>query len=198
MEMQTTKIGEAEFEHDFSPKDPKEFRFQVERGKMLRMVNSSQKAEVRFVAADMPEAHEMVVGMMALVAQAQRRMISDRTKAAPAADKVRGQRLGNPKGHTIPANDATRARGSAANAAKAQASADRLQPVLLELGHLSAKATAGELTNRRFTAPGSEAARRGRGFPDGVFLSAFQRCQLPRRLILCCRNRQQERRGFSL
>jgi DNA invertase Pin-like site-specific DNA recombinase len=39
-----------------------------------------QKAGVRFVAADMPEANEMVVGIMALVAQAERRMISERTK----------------------------------------------------------------------------------------------------------------------
>jgi DNA invertase Pin-like site-specific DNA recombinase len=39
-----------------------------------------QKAGVKFVAADMPEANEMVVGIMALVAQAERRMISERTK----------------------------------------------------------------------------------------------------------------------
>jgi DNA invertase Pin-like site-specific DNA recombinase len=41
-----------------------------------------QKAGVRFVAADMPEANEMVVGIMAVVAQAERKMISERTKAA--------------------------------------------------------------------------------------------------------------------
>jgi len=38
-----------------------------------------QKAGVQFVAADMPEANEMVVGLMAVVAQAERKMISDRT-----------------------------------------------------------------------------------------------------------------------
>ena len=43
-----------------------------------------QKAGVKFVAADMPEANEMVVGIMALVAQAERRMITERTKAALA------------------------------------------------------------------------------------------------------------------
>ena len=46
-----------------------------------------QKANVKFVAADMPEANEMVVGMMALVAQAERRMISERTKAALACSE---------------------------------------------------------------------------------------------------------------
>ena len=40
-----------------------------------------QKAGVRFVAADMPEANEMVVGILAVVAQAERKMISERTKA---------------------------------------------------------------------------------------------------------------------
>ena len=63
-----------------------------------------QKAGVKFVAADMPEANEMVVGMMALVAQAERRMISERTKAALQAAKARGKRLGQPKGHQIPSD----------------------------------------------------------------------------------------------
>src|SRR3954453_14936005 len=56
-----------------------------------------QKAGVRFVAADMPEANEMVVGIMAVVAQAERKMISTRTKAALAAAKARGVRLGKPE-----------------------------------------------------------------------------------------------------
>jgi DNA invertase Pin-like site-specific DNA recombinase len=55
-----------------------------------------QKAGVRFVAADMPEANEMVVGIMAVVAQAERKMISHRIKVALAAAKARGQKLGNP------------------------------------------------------------------------------------------------------
>src|SRR5215203_7291414 len=55
-----------------------------------------QKAGVRFVAADMPEANETLVGIMAMIAQAERKMISDRTKAALAAAKARGKRLGTP------------------------------------------------------------------------------------------------------
>src|SRR3982751_3830790 len=55
-----------------------------------------QKAGVRFVAADMPEANELVVCIMAVVAQAERKMISARTKAALIAAKARGVRLGKP------------------------------------------------------------------------------------------------------
>jgi len=58
-----------------------------------------QKAGVRFVAADMPEANEMVVGIMAVVAQAERNMISARTKAALAAAKARGTSLGGDRGN---------------------------------------------------------------------------------------------------
>src|SRR4051794_25000743 len=56
-----------------------------------------QKAGVRFVAADMPEANELVVGIMAVVAQTERKMISVRTKAALAAARARGVRLGRPE-----------------------------------------------------------------------------------------------------
>ncbi|MGO4667709.1 recombinase family protein [Bosea sp. 2RAB26] len=108
-----------------------------------------QKAGVKFVAADMPEANEMVVGIMALVAQAERRMISERTKAALAAATARGKRLGKPKGYQISAaTSETRARGSAATAANAQVFAQRLRPVFAELTDLSANAAAIELNRR--------------------------------------------------
>ena len=58
-----------------------------------------QNAGVQFVAADMPEANEMVVGIMAVVAQAERKMISARTKAALAAAKARGKKLGGFRGY---------------------------------------------------------------------------------------------------
>lgn len=53
---------------------------------------------VRFIAADMPDANELTVGIMALVAQQEREAISKRTKEALKAAKARGQTLGNPNG----------------------------------------------------------------------------------------------------
>lgn len=53
---------------------------------------------VRFVAADMPDANELTVGIMALVAQQEREAISKRTREALAIARARGTRLGNPNG----------------------------------------------------------------------------------------------------
>lgn len=52
------------------------------------------KAGVDFIAADMPNANKLTVGIMALVAQQEREAISARTKAALAAARERGVTLG--------------------------------------------------------------------------------------------------------
>jgi DNA invertase Pin-like site-specific DNA recombinase len=51
-------------------------------------------AGVKFVAADMPDANTMTVGVMAIVAQHEREAISARTKAALGAARKRGAVLG--------------------------------------------------------------------------------------------------------
>lgn len=83
-----------------------------------------QDSGVRFVAADMPEANELTVHIMAAVAQAERKAISKRTKEALAAAKARGTRLGGDRGNLQdlrkgPAvSAAVRSRASAERAAK--------------------------------------------------------------------------------
>ena len=58
-----------------------------------------QESGARFVAADMPEANELTIHIMAAVAQAERKAISTRTKEALAAAKARGVRLGGNRGN---------------------------------------------------------------------------------------------------
>ena len=111
------------------------------------------KAGVKFVAVDMPEANEMVVTIMAAVAQAERRMISERTKVALRAAKARGQRLGRPAGSIVPRRDEGSKAGGAAMQVKADTFAADLRPVLDELTDLSANAAAAELTRRGYPTP---------------------------------------------
>ncbi|SHH13564.1 recombinase family protein [Bradyrhizobium erythrophlei] len=57
-----------------------------------------EKAGVDFVCADMPNANRLTVGIMAMVAEEEGRMISARTKAALAAARKRGTVLGGDRG----------------------------------------------------------------------------------------------------
>ncbi|MBP3984784.1 recombinase family protein [Pseudoxanthomonas helianthi] len=63
----------------------------------VSFVSSLMDSGVRFVAADNPSANELTINILAAVAQEERRLISQRTKAALVAAKKRGVRLGNPR-----------------------------------------------------------------------------------------------------
>ena len=89
-----------------------------------------EKAGIAFVAADLPNANQLTVGIMAVVAMEERRMISERTKAALAAAKARGTVLGGYR-ENAPLVDS--AMGRAALKVKADARAASVQPVLEEM-----------------------------------------------------------------
>jgi len=82
---------------------------------------------VDFVAADMPDANKLTIGIMALIAEDERDRISARTKAALAQAKRRGVQLGNPK--------LSKARALATKAKQREATrfARELEPVVEEI-----------------------------------------------------------------
>ena len=119
----------------------------------LHFLTGLQKAGVRFVAADMPEANELVVHIMAAVAQAERKAISTRTTAALVAAKARGTKLGGTKWEHLhgASADKGRALGNATKQAAAQARASDLAPILNALraeGHNSMGSLAKALASR--------------------------------------------------
>jgi DNA invertase Pin-like site-specific DNA recombinase len=106
-----------------------------------------EKAGIDFVCVDMPNANRLTVGIMALVAGEERRMISERTKKALAEAKKRGVKLGGVRPNQPKVDPAL------GRAALAQASgnfAKRVGPLIAELRQpgMSFRRIETELTKR--------------------------------------------------
>jgi DNA invertase Pin-like site-specific DNA recombinase len=111
-----------------------------------------QSFKVDFVACDMPEANELTVGLMAVIAQAESKMIGARTRAAMAAAKARGQVFGNPNGAEAlrragKGNGASCEAQRTAALTRAHDLADVLEDVEKQ-GHTTLAAIAAELNRR--------------------------------------------------
>jgi DNA invertase Pin-like site-specific DNA recombinase len=63
----------------------------------VAFVSNLMESGVEFVAADMPVVNRLTVHILAAVAEEEARLVSARTKAALAAARARGVRLGNPR-----------------------------------------------------------------------------------------------------
>src|SRR4051812_28797859 len=88
---------------------------------------------VKFVAADMPEANNLTIGVLAVIAEHERETISKRTREALAVAKRR-KKLGNPNGARA-FRRAGKGNKAAVNAVRQQADthAEQLRPVLEDL-----------------------------------------------------------------
>src|SRR4051794_11373263 len=123
----------------------------------VSFVSALMDSGVEFVAVDFPTANKLTIHILAAVAEHEREMISARTKAALAAAKARGVKLGNANMRPdIQAKGA--AAGLIARRAKAAARTADLVPLLDDLraaGATSLRALAAELDGRGVPAPGA-------------------------------------------
>ncbi len=133
----------------------------------IAFLTALQESGGRFLAADMPEANELTVHIMAAVAQAERKAIGKRTREALAAAKARGMRLGNPNGAESlrRAAKGNVAAVAALKAGAAERAAD-YAPVIADIregGAVSLPAIARELNERGIVTP-----RGGKWHPSSV------------------------------
>ena len=111
----------------------------------LAFIATLMETGVEFVAVDNPHANKLTVHILAAVAQHEREMISERTKAALKAAKARGTRLGNPE------LAKAAKRGTAAVKANARRFAANVLPIIKEIergGATSDNAIAAKLNER--------------------------------------------------
>ena len=120
-----------------------------------------------FVAADMPDANDLTIRILAAVAQQEREAISKRTKEALRAAKARGVKLGNPYGAAALIRDGSGP--AAASEARKEAADQRALEFAQTIGRIKAQGKTSlreiaEELNRR----GIHTARGGQWHPTTV------------------------------
>ena len=105
----------------------------------VAFISNLMESGIEFVAVDMPQANRLTLHILAAVAEHEREMISQRTRAALAAAKALGIRLGNPRPALVKA-------GAAASAQAAQFRTDAAPLICQPRGKgLSLRGIAAEL-----------------------------------------------------
>jgi DNA invertase Pin-like site-specific DNA recombinase len=135
----------------------------------VAFVSNLMEAGVDFVAVDFPQANRLTVHILAAVAEHEAKMISERTKAALAAAKARGIKLGGDRGARL--TQTARRAGWESRMARADAKAADYAPVIAELqaaGTTSLRGIASELNNR--------------GIPTATGTGSWQAAQVSRLL----------------
>ena len=102
----------------------------VDRSRDAHFLFGLQKAGIDFVAADNSDTNRLTVGIGAVVAEDESRLISQRTKDELAAAKKRGVKLGGYKG--IPMLERFRRMGTVALKARADAKTRNIVPIIKE------------------------------------------------------------------
>jgi DNA invertase Pin-like site-specific DNA recombinase len=120
----------------------------------VHFVSGLMESGVEFTAVDFPQANRLTVHILAAVAEHEAKMISERTKAALAAAKRRGVKLGGNRGARL--TPAAQRAGTEARQARAAQRAADLAPIVKDLqaaGATSLRAIAAALNERRISTP---------------------------------------------
>jgi DNA invertase Pin-like site-specific DNA recombinase len=136
----------------------------------LHFISGLMESGIQFIAVDNPSANELTVHILAAVAQSEAKAISERTKAALAAAKARGMKLGGLRGPAAEFAALSRKGSTAGAAVRAAKAAKRIEDMLPVMEHISAegsmslRAIAAELNMR-----GIETPRGGKWYPIQVW-----------------------------
>jgi DNA invertase Pin-like site-specific DNA recombinase len=132
----------------------------------LAFIATLMDSNVEFIAADNPHANRLTVHILAAVAEHERAAISERTKAALAAAKRRGVKLGGPR------LDAACKASIKVRSEAADAFAANVRPIIKEIqasGVSSLRGVARALTARGIRSP------RGRDWSDVQVAAVLRR-----------------------
>lgn len=121
----------------------------------VAFVSNLMESGVEFVAADFPQANRLTVHILAAVAEHEAKAISERTKAALAAAKARGVKLGGDRGGLHVGRAIGIAHSLKARKERANQRAYDVGPIITELNSsgLSLRDIAKELTKRSIPTP---------------------------------------------
>jgi len=120
----------------------------------VSFISTLMDGDVDFVACDFPQANRLTLHILAAVAEHEREMISQRTRAALRAARDRGVKLGNPTNA-----DECLVQARAARSAEARRRAENVRPIIdqvMRSGAVTLRAIAAALTAR-----GSDCQTRG-------------------------------------
>lgn len=96
----------------------------------VAFVSHLMESGVEFVACDNPFATRLTIHILAAVAEHEREMISQRTRAALQAAKARGKKLGNPRLQQKPASREIALAATAIRSERARAYAEDVLPYI--------------------------------------------------------------------
>jgi len=116
----------------------------------VHFVSRLMESGVKFVAADQPNANNLTIHIMVAMAEHEREMISQRTKAALAVVKARGVKLGNPDMKALGLT------GREARTVNALVHAESVYPVIERIrsfGVITLRGIAKELDERKVETP---------------------------------------------